>query len=216
MKLVCKTDKFVVYDDVLPEEQFNAVWKHVERETYGKPMSNGSWLPVWRLSDGECLGTKSYDYPSPEPLNNIFDGLGPLFVKLAEMNPEIVGPYKTIGLRTYIYGAGTKLSWHDDSDVYSAALTFYVHKKQWGSTWGGELFVYPYEPTEEMLKHRTAAHLDTDWEDNYLNTVGIGTWILPKSNRIVLMKGGTYHSIARIDPDAGRNTRCSIVGFYKK
>jgi hypothetical protein len=59
-------------------------------------------------------------------------------------------------------------------------------------------------------------HLNHDWEDHYLSVFGVGTWIMPKTNRLVLMAPGVYHSINRVDDDAGDHVRCSVVGFYKR
>lgn len=211
MKLVCKSDRFVVYDEVLPPEQFKLLWLYAQRETFATPMSSGTWLPVWRLLDGQCVGTKTYT-EGEQPFNNVLDSLMPLFKKLAEMNPEIIKPYKNLSLRTYIYPTGTKLSWHND-EGYNGAMTYYIHKK-WSPSWGGELMTMELPKTYEQPEN--APHLDHEYEDELLSTIGLGQVILPKPNRLVLMRQGVMHSINRVDPAAGSAVRCSIVGFFKE
>lgn len=212
MKLVCKTDKFVIYDEVLPTDQFNLVWQYAQRENYSTPLSSGNWLKVWRLNDGQCLGTKTYDQ-SDKPFNNALDALLPLFIEIAKMNPEIITPWQDFALRTYLYPQGTKLSWHDDSRVYTGALTYYIHPK-WSASWGGELMVAEVPKVIEAPVN--GPHLDQEWEDEHLSAIGVGQWILPKPNRLVIMKSGVMHSINRVDITAGNNARCAIVGFFKK
>lgn len=216
MKQVVKSKAFVVYDDVLPQSEFEKLWLYIQREEYSSPMTSGNWLKVWRQGDCFPLGTRNYDY-STRPFNNALDALLPIFIKLAEMNPEIVQPWKDLGLRTYLYPRGSKLSWHDDNtSLYSAALTMYCHPK-WGSTWGGDLMVAEVPKMEDMPnKPLVGPHLDHTWEDDYINIYGFGSWIAPKPNRIVLMAPNTYHSISRVDADAGDHSRCAIVGFFKK
>lgn len=211
MKIVCKTDKFVVYDEVLPPDQFKILWEYAQRETFSSPKTNATWLNVWRLLDGECLGTKAYS-ESEQPFNNVLDGLMPLFKRIAEMNPEIILPYKDLTLRTYIYPMKSKLSWHTD-EGYQGAMTYYIHKS-WSGSWGGELMTM--ELPKNFEKPKNGPHLDHEYEDELLSTIGIGQVILPKPNRLVLMKGGTMHSINRVDPAAGSAVRCSIVGFFKE
>jgi len=43
---------------------------------------------------------------------------------------------------------------------------------------------------------------------------GLGTFVSPKPNRLVLINGGTVHGITRVDPDAGQNMRVTLTGFY--
>jgi hypothetical protein len=54
MKLVAQTSQFRVYDDVLPEKDFRAVWNHVQLESYVSVHQDG-WVKVWRIPDGVPL-----------------------------------------------------------------------------------------------------------------------------------------------------------------
>lgn len=201
-------------DDFLDLEDFAKVWKYVQAESYVQPMSAGSWLKVWRLGDNQPLGSNAY-HSTTLPHNNMMDLINEKFVEIAGQYKDIVSEYKELILRSYIYARGCKLSWHDDSTVYAGAATYYTHPK-WGSTWGGELMIAEAPSIEEVFKQKPSGpHLEHEWEDRYINIYGLGQWISPKPNRLVLMAPGVYHSINRVDPDAGDHCRCGIVGFFK-
>jgi len=59
-------------------------------------------------------------------------------------------------------------------------------------------------------------HLDNDDANELLMKGGFGSFVVPKPNRIVVIKGGTPHSIAKVAAAAGRNARASVGGFFKK
>ena len=40
--------------------------------------------------------------------------------------------------------------------------------------------------------------------------------VLPRPNRLVVIAGGNYHAIKRVDPAAGDHVRCSIAGFFMR
>ena len=216
MRLLFKTANVAVYDDVLSKEDFQKVWLYIQQENYSKPSASGTWLKVWRTGDAEPLGTRAYwasDAPFMTPLSLVHEKCQ----ELGKNHPEIVKPFADTTYRSYIYPRGVKLSWHDDSDVYMGAMTFYAHQK-WGSTWGGELMVAQVPPINSVFKDGipNGPHLDHDWEDQYINLYAMGTYINPKPNRMVIMAPGTYHAINRVDADAGDHARCSVVGFYLK
>ena len=52
MRLLFKTAKFVVYDDVLSQEDFMKVYAYASEEHYAAASGGGnSWLKVWRCGD---------------------------------------------------------------------------------------------------------------------------------------------------------------------
>jgi hypothetical protein len=214
MKLLFKNAKFAVFDDVLPQEMFERVWLHAQIENYSLPSSAG-WVKVWRIGDSFPLGGPEYHW-SKRPFNNYMDLVGHFFNEIGKNCTEILGDETEWGdlvLRSYLYPRGTKLSWHNDAANYAGAFTYYIHPK-WGSTWGGELMVAEVPPMED-IKHKpmVGPHLEHEWEDEYIGERGVGQFISPKPNRCVVMAGGTYHSINRVDADAGDHARASVVGF---
>ena len=43
---------------------------------------------------------------------------------------------------------------------------------------------------------------------------GMGTFISPKPNRLVLINKNVVHGITRVDKDAGENVRLTLTGFF--
>lgn len=206
IKLI-ETEDFVVYDDVMDQDQFEIVWKSVQAEEYALPHMGG-WSKVWRATDGSPIGSKNYE-PSEEPFGNYMDAMNFYISNVAKMHPSIIPSWDKLMLRSYLYPRGTKLNWHNDMG-YKAAAILYVHP-EWASTWGGELMIAK-TPNSQNLP---SPHLDHREEDKFLEKFGIGTYITCKPNRLVLTKGGVWHSINRVDADAGDHCRASVVGFFK-
>jgi hypothetical protein len=191
MKVTIETKQMVVLDDVLPKDHFETVWQYTQDETYAMPHAD-RWIKVWRLNDAIPMGGPEYKRGEGDtvPFGNAMDLMVAYLVEITKLYPEhMSNPYNSVVLRSYLYPRGTKLSWHDDSN-YAAAMVFYTHK-QWSPSWGGELFV------EETP-----------------NT-GVGCYVQPLPNRLVLTKSPILHQINRVDPDAGENIRSSIVAFFR-
>lgn len=217
MKRTFINDKFAIFDDVLPPDLFDKVWLHAQYENYAQSLSSGSWIKVWRIGDNSPLGSTEYLW-SKQPFNNYMDVVGYYFNEIAKNSKEILrdNTWDELSMRSYIYPRGSKLSWHNDADQYAGAFTFYVHPK-WGSTWGGELLVAEVPEFNRMkVKPNVGPHLEHEWEDDYLLQYGVGQFVSPKPNRCVIMAPGVYHSVNRVDADAGDHARISIVGFLIK
>jgi hypothetical protein len=209
MNKLVETEDFVIYDNVLDEKQFQEVWISIQKEEYLNPHMSG-WSKVWRLTDGYCIGGKSYDI-AEAPFNNYMDLMQFFIVNFANLHTNIIKDWKNLVLRSYLYPRNTKLNWHNDAG-YKGAAIFYAHPK-WSSTWGGELML---AKTPKDIDVVPAPHLDHDFEDKFLETFGFGTYITCKPNRLVLTRPGVWHSINRVDPDAGDHSRATIVGFFKE
>lgn len=203
-----ETEDFAVYDDVLEQPQFEALWVAVQQEEYLMPHVSG-WTKVWRLTDGTCIGGKNYEAAGC-PYGNYVDLMNVMFTNVATAHPGLVPSWASLTIRPYLYPRGTKLSWHNDLG-YSGAAIFYVHP-EWGSTWGGELFIAKTPPDDKYVP----PHLDHRQEDAFLATYGVGTYITCKPNRLVLTRAGVWHAINRVDADAGDHCRASVVGFFKE
>jgi hypothetical protein len=48
------------------------------------------------------------------------------------------------------------------------------------------------------------------------DNTGMGLYTAPSPNRLVFLKGGSWHQINRVDQNAGDHMRCSVVGFFTK
>ena len=45
---------------------------------------------------------------------------------------------------------------------------------------------------------------------------GAGSFVMPKPNRLVIIRGGLPHKIAKVSVAAGSHLRRSITGFFKR
>ncbi len=152
-------------------------------------------------------------------------------------NEQLVGVYgdawRRLSAQLYLYPMGTGLSWHGDSSVYSGAFTYYAHP-EWNIDWGGELLISETMSTEVRKHAQKVALLDgsdenrnglelvdvgpalnNDAQNKALGERGCGDFIMPKRNRLVLLKGGVLHKINPVSVAAGNHARSSISGFFK-
>ncbi len=213
MKKTLESNEYVVYDDVLEQQHFNMVRTSAEAEDYSIPHIE-KWLKVWRISDGLTMGSKQYTFSKNESNipNNHIGFMYNIFNDAAKNNCEVCGDWNKIILRSYLYGRDTKLSWHNDAGYCSAGI-FYCHN-YWGSTWGGELMLARTPILQDGQVPNPC--IDHVFEDKFLEYYGFGQYITCKPNRLVLTKGGVWHSINRVDKDAGDHVRMTIVAFFVK
>lgn len=219
MKLRFANDRVAIYDDVLPSDDFDRLWVCVQNDQYRVPEREGAWIKVWRLNDGPSLSSKEYLYSRNTSANHM-DVVFRHVIELARRHPNIVGKesetWTDISLRSYLYPRGGKLSWHDDTGIYCGELVYYTHP-EWGSTWGGELLIADTDASRSIRDQAIVGpYMDHRWEDRYVLDAGLGMFVSPKPNRLVLLAEGLYHAINRVDADAGDNIRCSITGFFKR
>lgn len=210
MKLSINTSKFAVYDDILEEKDYKDVWRWVQQQDYNI-VNNTGWMKVWRLSDGHPMGGHQFD-STKAPFDTALEPVRLALNKIVEAHPVLFGEWDRIIYRSYIYPKGTRIDWHNDQG-YEAAAIFYTHPK-WAANWGGELKVA--EVAKDYQYSNIGGQVDVEWREDFLNTWGVGHYIVPKPNRFVVTAGGVWHSINRVDEDAGDNCRCSIVCFFRK
>jgi hypothetical protein len=206
MNKVYENDLCVVYDDVLPKEQFNMIWKFCQQLQYSIPHFSG-WTKVWRQNDGHNMGSQMFEH-SKLPFNSPIDAVFQIFTETSKQHPDIVSSWNEMAVRNYIYPSGTKLNWHNDPG-YQAAGIYYTHP-YWASTWGGELMIAQTPPCDKIPD----PCLDHTFEDAFLEHHGMGMYITAKPNRLVFTKGGVWHSINRVDKDAGDHVRSAMVAFF--
>jgi hypothetical protein len=249
MNLVAETKQFHVYDDVLVEKDFRAVWNYVQLESY-LPVHHDGWVKVWRLSDGLPLGaatTVLYEsprqrsgsddakgtriYPTHTGLDRVLEVLRSHADQLADLVGKWGVDFENVSARSFLYPQGTGLSWHEDAVNYTGGYAFYAHP-EWNVQWGGELLVADEatlaEPVEDgrlpvltrtegglkLSKIRIPPFLDNARQNAVLGRRGMGCYITPKPNRLVVIAAGNAHAINRVHPAAGDHVRCTIAGFF--
>ena len=115
----------------------------------------------------------------------------------------------------YIWPPGSGLSWHNDSN-YLGAFTFYCHD-YWSPEWGGEFLTA--EANEYILPDKK----DIEWKvfDNQplYDTImdqGVGHYIQPKPNRLVLNKGGPHGILHKVNKSTvNSGPRITLQGFIR-
>lgn len=218
MKITSKNDEFAIFDEVFDNETYEKFVKFFCDHDFVR--NSGKHEKVWRVCDGEFLAGKNY-FSQHMPFNNPLDWLC-TYIKILVKDHvgHIVGKegedWEQWTLRPYIYPAGTRISWHNDYG-FSAACIFYCHK-EWSPSWGGELMV------AKVPTGTNAPNLESISDDDFsrkkikplLDYYGLGSYICCLPNRLVFTKGNVWHTINRVDKDAGENLRFSIVVFFMK
>jgi hypothetical protein len=137
--------------------------------------------------------------------------------------------WRTLAAAPRLYERGSSLYWHRDTpSVVTGSCTYYAHKS-WNIQWGGELFIaHPsaleipashgpsmISPKEVMGKGlvQLSGHLDNSEVNEALMASGMGYYVMPKPNRLVVMKTGNPHMISKIHPAAGDHVRASVTMF---
>lgn len=243
MRLTAGGKGFLVYDDVLDRDAFQNLWLFMQRTQYCWVHAQG-WLKAWRLTDGMPLGGPvSYSdsgtamalnptggtppNESVYPTGRHIDPLLSLIDEGHEGWSGLIGrrgeAWSGFTAKPFLYPQGTGLSWHEDTDSYTGAFTYYAHP-EWNVSWGGELMftsdvcgeresidASTYDPNPAA---RTGQHLDNSRENARLMEQGLGSFVFPKPNRLVIVQTGVAHAVNPVTKAAGDNVRASIAGFF--
>jgi hypothetical protein len=239
MRPVLSDEQIAVFDDVLPESAFLALWDALQAGPYER-VHQRAIEGVWRLLDGDPLRgpavaatTLPIEALLPEGVEvsalpvRLHPTGGPVDALIASLLESASGVEGLIGRASrdwgvllgspFLYTMGTGLSWHCDAGPYTGAFIFYAHP-DWNAQWGGELLVaegcreYAAADREDGRRHR----LDNTRESELLLRAGVGRYVAPKPNRLVILAGGTPHKITPVLPAAGQHPRASIAGFFVK
>lgn len=236
-KLTADNELFAVVDNLLDDAARDRLWNYFQIQ----PMTSVRQLGMqghWLLEDGDTLRGPTVgwqhkfdaQYPSRSPIDEVMKAL----VECAPLFEAFVGRYdvdwKIFSAMPTIYQAGQGLVWHRDSEDNTGSWVYYAHDT-WNSEWGGELlllhardlpresgvYFHRLRPTPDRPEALPwQSHLDNRDASELLMAVGHGSYVAPKPNRLVVIKGGTAHAIAKVSSAAGRHVRASIGGFFKK
>ena len=218
MRCTLRNGDAVVFDDVLDQSAYGHFMAFFNSLDF-RFVSANNWMKIWRVNDGSVIAGNSFS-SAIAPFNSPLDWLHHNIYSLAKLHLEgIVGKegedWDEISYTPYIYGAGTKISWHDDTG-YRAAAIFYCHS-EWSPFWGGELMLANTPSLDEANLQTTHSDVvNRNFASELINRYGNGIYISPIPNRIAFTKTGVWHCINRVDSAAGDNLRCSFVAFFKK
>lgn len=226
--LVCRNEEFgyLIIDGLLASNARAKLHDHVIQDNFFYENSF-EWNRVWHPMSGMALltGPKSYgetSKPGPRfPTNTPYD----IFFSGVEQHLTVIGEFLDIPasqvcyvMSGYLYRAGWGLPWHEDigeNTEYRGAFTYYLHD-QWRGNWGGELMILADERHDDAgegsidlaFTQGTGLHAPSHISN------GVGNFVMPKSNRLVILRPRVLHSVAPVSSLAGENMRFSLAGFY--
>ena len=215
-------------------EEWAKVWRVSDGVPLGAPSAVFYEAPKPTRGAGGHGGGKHgqiRSYPTHTGIDRVLETI----VRHLDQFTELVGTrgvaFDNISARSFLYPQGTGLSWHEDDTRYSGGYAFYAHPT-WNSQWGGELLV-AHESTKgqnlegdelvsvtreagkiQATRVRIPPFLDNSRQDTVLGNLGMGQYISPKPNRLVVIAGGNPHMINKVSPSAGDHVRCTIAGFF--
>lgn len=228
MRRTYATSQFVVIDDFLSAREHEAAWQAIQHETFEPvPLARG----VFRATDGQPLRSVTTYLWSSRRLPPREDWIPRLseagnhealmsaFVEVARREEALVGvegeDWSALLLTPCLYRRGDAISWHTDGFSYTGALAYYPHL-EWNCLWGGEL-LFVDEQTRQDPQHFSRKYLlDNREENERLLDPGVGRFVFPNPNRLVLIAAGNEHMLAEIRDAAGNNVRAAFAGFFVK
>ncbi|MEW9891469.1 MAG: 2OG-Fe(II) oxygenase [Candidatus Symbiodolus clandestinus] len=242
MNKIVKGEGYLIFDDFLSNNELFALQLYMQFENYCLVHSHG-WSKSWRMIDGEPLVSISYRYScltGKTTVDNsiITAGIDILSQKIntiiLHLRDFLKEQWNAFSLTTFLYPAGSGLGWHEDDAEYKGAYIFYAHP-EWKPSWGGELFLIDtpvnssaglsentYNASEEVLRMSGitggAVGPEFGWtiRERNINDSGVGVFIYPKPNRLVVIKPNYSHCIKKVEANAGDNLRCSVAGFFQE
>ena len=226
---------YIIIDDFLSLEHQALVWNYIQAEKFEYAHSK-RWVKAFRLTDGEPLwgpvylsdtyepDTQSTVYPSGQGIDLVIQAVKQLVLSCIDLIGEQYKDWAYFFARSYLYPANTGLSWHRDNEHNACgAFTYYAHPT-WNPQWGGEFLLSPYEtrevrypqsPLYNSESRYLGSALDNSFEQKVLLEHSVGTYIVPKPNRLIIITSGIIHAIKKVDPAAGDHVRATIQGFFQ-
>lgn len=230
-RLTHASDDFVVIDDFLPPDVFDALRDHCLQMDYKHINTSGKVSRVWRVRDGFPLrgipdvmrvvggeGKTSHTlYPTGSPIDGLSEA-----IEAAAGEPQVsalVGGWDRFSLTSWLYPRGTGLSLHHDGTAgYTGAYAFFL-TPEWDLHWGGLLLVF--EGAANAGIGRSRAERLRKWMDGAAERAalldpGMARCVLPVANRIVFLHPEAHHAVTAINTSAGDRARLSVAGFFSR
>lgn len=206
-------------------------------------VGEGGYSGAWRLDDGLVMRGPSINFgtiesaeaqhPTGAGVDLLIKALSQKASDLKEWIGEYPKEWNSFTALPMLYPRNTGLYWHRDSPKWTGSYTYYAHTI-WNIEWGGALLIGDESlnqiPDDEygvfLSKNKSAmglkkelsfgAFLDNHDANELLMAKGMGTFIMPKPNRLVIIAKGNPHSVSKVLPAAGDHVRMSISGFFRR
>lgn len=220
-------DGWLVIDNFLSEQAHRVIWQSFRSMNFLYIHADGL-LKIFSFDDGQCLRSeissryeKALDHESGRSRITLDedDVLTPL-ASAVLTDPDIarflhdIDPWALLRMTHYIYPPGSGAGWHSDVGQ-RAAFIYYAHP-EWSAAWGGELMIAnpsSGKPDDEEICRKGFDYFRGDRPGARSLDPGIGTYLQPVPNRVVLIRGGAFHAVKKVEKAAGLGFRASISGF---
>jgi hypothetical protein len=233
--IAAQTDFFTVIDGLLDAGQRDRLWNYFQMQPFQRAESLDQQAHSLRdegtILRGPTVGW-GYKWDDEYPTQTVVDDVMKAIVDAGELFAPTIGrrsvDWEILSATPTILVAGQGHAWHRETDQHAGSWVYFAHR-EWNIEWGGELFVAhekdipdgygPYlhrlRPMENLPEPPAwRSHLDNVDANELLMARGIGSYLEPKPNRLVVIKGGTPRSVAKVRPSAGRQVRASFGGFF--
>ncbi|WP_042388602.1 2OG-Fe(II) oxygenase [Streptacidiphilus melanogenes] len=214
MQITQRGSRFVIIDDFLDEAPLAEIRKLMERSAFNEVDS-----VIYPETDGQAYRSRG-SYLKGDGLDGEGETGRPKayekILKMVATETEIFGrigdDWDRAGFTFWRYPAGSRLSWHNDVGGGRVGEFIVFLHDTWRASWGGELMILDENPPPSGDKtDNFIAQMESQVRHSNTSPVAI----MPRPNRLVLVKAGTAHQINRVDPTAGV-TRCTLTGFISK
>ena len=202
MNLIFDSEHVKVYDDVLPEEDFEMLFEWFNIIPFINIQRTESvWNHVWN-PDAKVLKGQPIYFPAGRvpPL----DGIDKSLIAIIEKINSIINEVR-VTMTPYYYMPGSGLKWHNDR-AHQKAFTFYCHKS-WSPEWGGEFQTIDMRGEERKMIWKV---FDNKELFDAMISKGIGQFFHPKPNRLIV-NSNIMHKINTTSTDS--SARLSLQGF---
>ncbi|MFF4872670.1 2OG-Fe(II) oxygenase [Streptomyces sp. NPDC090109] len=218
MNIVASGARYRVIDDFLPPDELAEIRSLMKRRRFDEvasviyPETDGNAFrsrgAVLRQDTGApTAGSREQD-AQPAAFQTILRELG--------AHPDMFGApgedWSAVGFSFWQYPAGSRLGWHNDvATGRLGEFVFFLHE-EWKASWAGELVILDADPETVDVDTTGMSAMEAVEAKASLASHAL-TAIVPKPNRLVLVREGTIHCINRVDPTAGTTLRQTMTGF---
>jgi len=227
---------FIVIDDVLPDLERDSLWNYFQLQPFQRVDALGM-QGQWPLEDsgvlrGPTVGwEQAWDaqYPTKSPIDDVMRAVVEAAPAFAATIGERGRDWTVFNACATLTAAGQGRLWHRDGDDDRGSWVYYAHP-EWNIEWGGELFIAPdtelpaelgvylhrLRPMDDRPTVPWKSHLDNADASRMLMERGMGSFVLPKPNRLVVVKGSAPRSLAKVRLSAGRHVHATLGGVFKQ
>ncbi|MFI6015595.1 2OG-Fe(II) oxygenase family protein [Streptomyces sp. NPDC051243] len=218
MKLVAKGERYRVIDDFLSSDDLHGI-----RSLMGQGQFEQVASVVYPETDGPALRSRGallrHDAvaPSAGPQGQgAPPGAYQAILRELRAHPDMFGTpgedWAVVGFSFWQYPAGSRLGWHNDvAPGRRGEFVFFLHE-EWKASWAGELILLDVDPAAVEVDTAGMSPLEAVEAKASLAPNAL-TAVVPKPNRLVLVREGTIHCIHRVDHTAGETLRQTMTGF---